>query len=250
MTIIGIAGRKQAGKNTVANYINGSILKELGMVSDFEISNTGQLEIKTVDSVGTQGWGVFDVTRKDEQFLEYAENSLFPYVKIYHFADPLKAMAIDLFDLSPTQVYGTDEDKNTVTPYLAQGAALKGKDVLDNIHMTAREFLQYFGTDVMRSIKDTVWVDYTIKKIKQEQSSVAIIPDVRFPNEVLAIKNAGGIVIRLDRNVYNDSHKCESALDPENFDWSQFDYVIENNNSSLGDLCESLEKIKHFWSNP
>ena len=107
--------------------------------------------------------------------------------KIYHFADPLKAMAIDLFDLSPTQVYGTDEDKNTVTPYLAQDAALKGKDVLDNIHMT-REFLQYFGTDVMRSIKDTVWVDYTIKKIKQEQSSVAIIPDVRFPNEVLLSK--------------------------------------------------------------
>ena len=40
----------------------------------------------------------------------------------------------------------------------------------------------------MRSIKDTMWVDYTIKKIKQEQSSVAIIPDVRFPNEVHAIK--------------------------------------------------------------
>ena len=249
MKIIGIAGRKQAGKNTVANYINGSILQSLDMISDFEIGNNGELEIKTKDSSGTEGWGVFDVTRKDEEFISYAENALFPYVKIYHFADPLKAMAIDLFDLSPTQVYGTDEDKNTSTPYPAQDAALKGKDVLDNIHMTAREFLQYFGTDVMRSIKDTVWVDYTIKKIKQEQSSVAIIPDVRFPNEVLAIKNAGGIVIRLDRNVYNDSHKCESALDPENFDWSQFDYVIKNNNSSLGDLCESLEKIKHFWSN-
>lgn len=249
MKIIGIAGRKQAGKNTVANYINGSILQSLDMISDFEIGNNGELEIKTKDSSGTEGWGVFDVTRKDEEFINYAENSLFPYVKIYHFADPLKLMAIDFFDLEPQQVYGTDKDKNTSTPYPAQNAALKGKDVLDNIHMTAREFLQYFGTDVMRSIKDTVWVDYTIKKIKQEQSSVAIIPDVRFPNEVLAIKNAGGIVIRLDRNVYNDSHKCESALDPENFDWSQFDCVIENNNSSLGDLCKSLEKIKHFWSN-
>ena len=72
MTIIGIAGRKQAGKNTVANYINGSILKELGMISDFEISNKGQLEIKTVNSVGSEGWGVFDVTRKDEDFLEYS----------------------------------------------------------------------------------------------------------------------------------------------------------------------------------
>ena len=165
---------------------------------------------------------------------------MFPYVKIYHFADPLKAMAVDLFDLSPTQVYGTDEDKNTFTPYVAQDTALKDKNALDNIHMTAREFLQYFGTDVMRSIKDTVWVDYTIKKIKQEQSSVAIIPDVRFHNEVMAIKNAGGIVIRLDRNVYNDPHKCESALDPTNFDWSLFDHVVQNKNSSLTDLCESL----------
>ncbi len=240
MKIIGIAGRKQAGKNTVANYINGSILQSLDMISDFEIGNNGELEIKTKDSSGTEGWGVFDVTRKDEEFISYAENALFPYVKIYHFADPLKLMAIDFFDLEPQQVYGTDKDKNTSTPYTQNGW---------NNKMTAREFLQYFGTEVMRNIKDTVWVDYTIKKIQQEQSSVAIIPDVRFPNEVDAIKKAGGIVIRLDRNIYDDQHVCETALDKDKYDWDNFDYIINNNDSSLSDLCKSLEKLKHFWSN-
>lgn len=240
MKIIGIAGRKQAGKNTVANYINGSILQSLDMISDFEIGNNGELEIKTKDSSGTEGWGVFDVTRKDEEFISYAENALFPYVKIYHFADPLKLMAIDFFDLEPQQVYGTDKDKNTSTPYTQNGW---------NHKMTAREFLQYFGTEVMRNIKDTVWVDYTIKKIQQEQSSVAIIPDVRFPNEVDAIKKAGGIVIRLDRNIYDDQHVCETALDKDKYDWDNFDYIINNNDSSLSDLCKSLEKLKHFWSN-
>tara|TARA_B100001094_G_scaffold169510_1_gene163944 strand:+ start:3846 stop:4571 length:726 start_codon:yes stop_codon:yes gene_type:complete len=240
MKIIGIAGRKQSGKNTVANYINGSILQSLDMISDFEIGNNGELEIKTKDSSGTDGWGVFDVTRKDEEFISYAENSLFPYVKVYHFADPLKLMAIDFFDLEPQQVYGTDKDKNTSTPYTQNGWKHK---------MTSREFLQYFGTEVMRKIKDTVWVDYTIKKIQQEQSSVAIIPDVRFPNEVDAIKKAGGVVIRLDRNIYDDQHVCETALDKDKYDWDNFDYIINNNDSSLSDLCKSLGKLKHFWSN-
>ena len=101
-----------------------------------------------------------------------------------------------MFDLTPQQVYGTDEDKNTPTPY--------GK--------TAREFLQSFGTDIMRSIKDTVWVDYTLKLIQQEQSALALIPDVRFPNEVNATHKAGGYVLRLDREVYSSTHNCETAL--------------------------------------
>ena len=178
-----------------------------------------------------KGWGIFDITRKDADFVSYAEQELWPHVKLYHFADPLKELCINLFDLSPSQVYGTDEDKNTKTPY--------GK--------TAREFLQYFGTDVMRSIKDSVWVDYTLKVIKQEQPSVALIPDVRFPNEIDAIHKAGGVVIRLTRDVYSDKHKCESALDRENFDWSKFDYTIDND-TNVADLIKILEEQKHIWS--
>lgn len=228
--IIGISGRKQSGKNTIANYLTGYILKQKGMIYDYDISNEGSLEIKTTDSGNNAGWGIFDVTRKDHTFVSYAEKELWPYTKVYHFADYLKHLCIELFDLEPHQVYGTDEDKNTMTKY----------------GQTAREFLQYFGTDVMRKIKDTIWVDYTLKSILSEQSEVAIIPDVRFPNEVKAIKQANGIVIRLTRNVYNSDHPCESALDEENFDWNNFDYVINNHNINLTDLISDVEQMNHI----
>ena len=114
--------------------------------------------------------------------------------------------------------------------------------------MTAREFLQYLGTDVMRKIKDTIWVDYTIKTILKEKSEIALIPDVRFPNEVEAIHKAGGIVLRLTRNPYASDHRCETALSREEYDWNNFDYVIDNNNSDINTLMEDLENVKHLWS--
>jgi len=230
--IIGISGKKQSGKNTVANYINGYILQSRGMIQDFTITKDGELKILTSNNSGHTDWGIFDVTRKDEAFINYAESELWPYVKIYHFADYLKQICVELFDLTPKQVYGTDDDKNTDTPY----------------GMTSREFLQYFGTNVMRKIKDTIWVDYTIKTIKYEQSSLSIIPDVRFPNEVHAIKDAGGIIIRLNRDVHSPQHECEKALDEDVFDWSEFDYVIDNQNISVKDLCIKLRKFTNLWS--
>ena len=117
MKIVGISGRKQSGKNTVANIMNGVILKQRGLITDYKINDKGQLLIRTVDSNLIEGWGILDVTRKDSAFVEYAENELWPFVKIYHFADYLKKMCVDLFDLSPQQVYGTDDDKNTMTQY-------------------------------------------------------------------------------------------------------------------------------------
>ena len=114
--IIGISGRKQSGKNTLANYMNGDILKRREMVQDFAINQKGELEILTCTEDGKSNWGIFDVTRKDDSFVSYAERELWPFVKLYHFADYLKKMSIDLFDLSPEQVYGTDDDKNTPTP--------------------------------------------------------------------------------------------------------------------------------------
>ena len=237
MKIIGISGRKQSGKNTAANYIAGSILKAKNMIQDFIITDEGALSINTTDSNDNAGWGVFDLTRKDETFVSYAEQEIWPFIKIYHFADPLKSIAVELFDLKPEQVYGSDVEKNTSTPYTQNGWKYQ---------MTAREFLQYFGTEVMRDIKDSIWVDYTMKRIAKEQSSVAIIPDVRFPNEIKAIKEAGGIVIRLTRNPFESDHDCEKALDAESFDWDQFDHIVDNR-GDIDQLLNDLNKLQKKW---
>lgn len=241
--IIGISGRKQSGKNTFANYINGSILKSQEMIQDFFIDENGKLVVKTTDHDGKSGYGILDVTRKDMSFIEYAEIDLWPYVKVYSFADYLKDICMNLFDFRYEQVYGTDDDKNTLVninwksmPYSKK----KGK-------MTSREFMQHFGTNIVRKFKDDAWVVNTIRRIVSEDSEVSIIADVRFPNEVNAIKNAGGVVVRLTRNIFGDDHKCESSLDQNNFDWSNFDLVIDNQDITIENFCKEIENNKQIW---
>ena len=243
--IIGISGRKQSGKNTVANYINGAVLINKDMIQDFFINEEGQLVIKTTNSNGENGFGIFDVTRKDDTFIEYANRELWPHIKTYHFADLLKSISIHLFGLNPTEVYGTDDDKNKETNLLWENMPTKEKKTGN---VTNREFLEYFGTKIVRKIKPEAWVEATMNNILKENSEIAIIPDVRFPNEVNAIKAAGGKVIRLTRNVHDSKIECETALDEKNFDWSLFDHVIDNSNSSIEDLCSSVNNLKQYWN--
>ncbi len=145
--------------------------------------------------------------------------------KIYNFADPLKKdICINILGLSHEQCYGEDIDKNTNT------------DIYWNdTQLTAREVMQFVGTDIFRKMKPDVWAGATISKIQREQPQLAIIADCRFPNEVEAVKNAGGFVIKLTRNPYNSDHTSEVALDPENYSVSNFDLVIYNENLTIAE---------------
>ena len=245
MKIIGISGRKQSGKNTIANYINGDVLTQKSMVKDFYIDTRGKLIVNTEDSDGQSGYGEFDVTRKDNTFVDYAELNLWPYIKVYHFADPLKEMAIDLFGLKAEHVYGSDDQKNQKTELLWQNMP-NNVDNKDG-NMTNREFLEHFGTNIIRKIKNDAWSEFTINNVVKQQPEIAIIPDVRFPNEVKAIKNNGGIVIRLTRNIFNSSFEAETSLDKENFDWNNFDVIIDNSNMTLLELCDHLGNNTNLW---
>ena len=54
--ILGISGRKQAGKNTVANILHGVILKDRELIKDWNLGRNGELMILTEDSSGAEGW--------------------------------------------------------------------------------------------------------------------------------------------------------------------------------------------------
>ena len=95
----------------------------------------------------------------------------------------------------------------------------------------------------MRKMYEPVHIRHTVNRILSEQSELAIVPDVRFPNEVEAIKQAGGAVIRLERSTLNDGHESETALDKENFDWGNFDFVIDNSNNTTEDFCSQVESV-------
>ena len=101
--------------------------------------------------------------------------------------------------------------------------------------------MQYVGTDFFRSINPDIWVDATIRKIKEEECYMPIICDCRFPNEVSGIQKAGGKVIRLTRAADSqDCHSSEVALDEENYDWANFDAVIDNKNMVLAEQNKVL----------
>jgi len=253
--IIAVAGKKQSGKNTSANHLHGRVLKNLGSISDFALSTTGELQIETVNAEGVKGWGHLDINRKDDQFVNYAEANIWPYVKVYGFADALKQLCVELFDIPSINVWGTDDDKNVVMPHLLwenmpgitpRKSRGKAKSPYPTSGpMTARQFLQYFGTEVMRKMYGDIWANYLVKQIAREGSDLAIIADMRFPNEVESVLKVGGTVVRLTRDIFHDQHESEVALDPQNFDQSKFTYVVDNDGPdySIGDLCTDLDKI-------
>lgn len=231
--IIGISGKKQSGKNTTCNIIHGIILKELGKVRDFKIDELGKLVVYTSDSRGMYDWGVFDVERRDSEFLEYAETNMFPYVKSYAAADSLKDICIEFFGLSESQVRGSNDNKNTLTNLKWEnmpGVCVDERmfnlveiaGYSDLIYhppglMTAREFIQFLGTEIMRKMYHNVWVQKMMTQIKMEKPKIAVITDIRFPNEADTVFDEGGYLLRLDRELLKvDIHESETAMDDYN----------------------------------
>lgn len=110
---------------------------------------------------------------------------------------------------------------------------------------TVRDFLQILGTDAIRNgLHTNAWVnalmaDYKPAKMDQYNPSNWIITDCRFPNEAQAVKDNGGVVIRIVRPGIEpvNAHPSETALD----NWD-FDYKIANA-SDLVALKQSVEVL-------
>ena len=264
--ILGFAGHKQAGKTTSSNFLHGYQLRAQGIIDNFDITDDGQLvidtEIVAADGEQEKGRGFLDVKRSDLEFAEWAAYSMWPYIKNYSFADPLKQISTGLFEINYDQAYGTDAQKNTKSIFrweempgvitdqkLASQKEIKSliKKGILKYHkpgkMSAREFLQFFGTDVCRRIYEDVWQSRLVKDIEAEEPLVAVIDDCRFLNEVESIQAAGGKVIHLTRDIYKDSHSSECALDS----FKDFDAVIDNDNLSIYETHIEIIKLLTEW---
>lgn len=101
------------------------------------------------------------------------------------FADKVKEIARDLYGLTEAQLFGDL------------------KEVRDPRYgLTPRFILQRLGTEVARSIYPDTWVRYLMEveiPRRVPHLGFAVVTDVRFPNEVRAIHDAGGLVFRIDR---------------------------------------------------
>jgi len=242
--LIGISGAKQSGKNTSANIIAGTIIHQLGFDT--------KIDDKTGDLLCLDDRGIFvklDLTSKNPTVLAWLEDNIFPFVKIYSFADELKAFCINVLGLTTEQCYGTNDEKNTKTKYKWNVfRKFLSKDTYEivnkgnawNKYMLAREILQVVGTDIVRAIYNEAWAEATAKKIKKEKSQCALVSDVRFPDEVEILEKNGGIVIWQTRNPFvgEDQHASECALKDY-----KFKYILDNANMTIAEQGVALAQL-------
>jgi hypothetical protein len=103
---------------------------------------------------------------------------------------------------------------------------------------------QKVGMALREHIDPNVWINIALHDVKHRN---VIVADVRFRNEAEAIRQLGGLVIRVNGDPTDcrpdDSrdlnHPSETDLD----NWPNFDHVITNNNNNL----EELSKIVQEW---
>lgn len=138
------------------------------------------------------------------------------YIRLAY-ADALKEACREIFGFSDEQLYGS----------------LKETD--DEFWKTSpRKILQYVGTDLFRDqlsnvvpdLGKNIWVKVVEKKIldiwKENPKQGIVITDVRFPNEVDAVRKLGGTVLRVTRpylQVNKDLHSSEVEIDKLDVDF-------------------------------
>jgi hypothetical protein len=80
-----------------------------------------------------------------------------------------------------------------------------------------RSLLQWWGTEYRRGKDPDYWVKRLAKTLEDHHPEIALITDVRFPNEVEAIHSWGGVYVKVvntgqvDMEVHE--HPSEAALD-------------------------------------
>jgi hypothetical protein len=204
--IIGVNGRINSGKDTV-----GKIIQYL---TDDTVSKTVYPKFEEFDKldVGNEGYHPWQIKK---------------------FAGKLKQIASLLTGI-PVEKFEDQEFKKL--------------DMNSEWGMTYREFLQRLGTEAMREgLHTNVWVnalfaDYkAIERIPEKRMSIMpnwIITDMRFPNEMEAVVEKGGLTIRVVRpGTSTGTHPSEIALDGHTMHYE----II--NDGTIEDLVEKVKEI-------
>lgn len=238
--IIGISGRAGHGKDTV-----GKIVQYLNVRGGPGPLTIEQFIAAKYDPVKQSGW------------------------TIKKYATKLKQIAGIILGVDPSLF----EDQEYKASYLPeQWDYLRENDSEDlyapmwkKHRMTVREFLQRLGTEGMRDgVHQSLWInalfaDYQPLNTKHGVFYAAdypedkylrypnwVITDMRFVDEARAVKERGGVTIRVNRVLpdvkyptLESLHVSETSLDDY-----EFDYVIDNN----GTLGELLDQVKAMLS--
>ncbi len=171
----------------------------------------------------------------------------FGYVKVA-LADPMKRACAEWFGWDEQTLWGPSEMRNTPDKRYPNSFSSADEGRSPQGWLTPRHALQTLGTEWGRDCYDDIWVDIAIRTAKtlledhpgaqpyyDHRTGVeygynsrvrgVVISDVRFPNEVAAIKAAGGRIWKIIRplvdpkgNIINQTlgwqrHSSESYAD-------------------------------------
>jgi hypothetical protein len=188
-------------------------------------------------------------------------------VNLHHFrresfANTLKDAVAQVFGWDRTMLEGRTKQarewREQVDPWWAQRLGIP--------HLTPRYILQQWGTEVCRKgFHDDIWIASLENKLRNSKDDV-VISDCRFPNEIRAIKQSGGIVVRVVRGPEPEWYDAAVSVNrgPNgNSTWAlsgrkldqlgvhasetswvgtQFDVVLDNN-GTLDDLYQQVKQL-------
>ena len=180
------------------------------------------------------------------------------FVKIA-FADKIKRILMDLYDLSYQQLWGESKNRGSYD--------LRYRVPNSDEYLTARLGSQAFG-DCGRNLYQDTWVDYTLKDVKRLHDSYfwdyedckgafknylkfgkknVVVSDCRYLNEMNRIRDMGGIIIRIKKTVVplkGKTGKHSSEVNQIKILDNYFDEVILND----GTLEDLYKKINDFMA--
>ena len=239
INLVGINGYIGSGKDTV-----GKIIQYLK--SDFYPNKSFNRFLEKENSDWSPPYTDWEIKKFAGKLKQIA--SLMTGIPMEKFEDQefKKTYLGEEWDYYPIKFYDIDEP-------------VYGKE---KVQMTVRELLQKLCTEAIRdSLHTNAWVNALFSDYLYapdgEPLQNWIITDTRFPNEAQAIKDRGGIIVRVNRNVpiydnngniksferqYLGVHPSETSLD----NW-EFDYVLENN-GSIDELIEKVDKMLKYFN--
>lgn len=196
-------------------------------------------------------------------FIGSGKDTIADYLVNFHefrrdsFANSLKDAVSAVFGWDRTMLEGRTKEarewREQVDPWWAERLSMPT--------LTPRWVLQYWGTEVCRrGFHDDIWISSLENKLRNSKDNV-VISDVRFPNEVAAIKKAGGMVLRVVRgqepvwlrvaqSACSGDEKAKLLMSDEfkihasEWAWlgTEFDHVLDNN-STIDGLYQQVKNL-------
>ncbi|GAA0641316.1 hypothetical protein GCM10009548_01880 [Streptomyces malaysiensis subsp. malaysiensis] len=158
------------------------------------------------------------------------------------FADPLREAALDLDPIVDTFVARRASDLETVADVLRLSDVVgdMGWDQGKDDHPEIRRILQQLGHSI-RTLDEDFWLRQALKtadEASQRTGLPCVITDVRYPNEVAALRERGWHLVYIDRpGVPQLDHPSERLTEDD------ADYVLHNDS----DLSHFLREVEWLW---